>query len=70
MSETIATVALFAAALYLAAGFVFALWFSFRGVYEFDLEARHSPLMFRLLIIPASALLWIFLLKKIREKKL
>ena len=35
-----------------------------------DEEAKGAPLMFRLLIIPASTVLWIYLLKKVREKKL
>jgi hypothetical protein len=69
MGTSIATVALIAALVYLTAGFVFAIWFAFSKVDEFDEEARGAPLLFRLLIIPASTLLWLYLVKRIREKK-
>ena len=51
------------ALVYLLAGFVFAVWFAFKKVNHFDEEAKGAPLTFRLLIIPGSALLWIFLLE-------
>ncbi|MBX7142273.1 MAG: hypothetical protein K1X63_14450 [Chitinophagales bacterium] len=69
MVTSVATTILIATLVYLAAGFLFALWFAFSKVDELDEEARGAPLLFRLLIIPASALLWIYLLKRILEKK-
>lgn len=69
MATSITTAILIAALVYLAAGFLFAIWFAFSKVDELDEEARGAPLLFRLLIIPASALLWIYLLKRILEKK-
>jgi hypothetical protein len=36
---------------------------------KFDEEASGAPLMFRFLIMPASMLLWIYLVKKVREKR-
>ena len=69
MAQSIANFLLIAAAAYLLVGFVFAILFAFRWVDEFDEEANGAPLMFRLLIIPASMLLWIYLVKKVREKR-
>lgn len=69
MATSITTAILIATLVYLAAGFLFAIWFAFSKVDELDEEARGAPLLFRLLIIPASALLWIYLLKRILEKK-
>ncbi len=69
MATSVATVALLAALVYLTAGLLFALWFAFSKVDEFDEEARGAPLLFRLLIIPASTLLWIYLFMRIRQKK-
>jgi len=69
MAQTIATVFLVGASIYLIAGLVFAILFAFRWVNKFDEEANSAPLMFRLLIIPASIALWIYLIMRIREKK-
>jgi H+/Cl- antiporter ClcA len=69
MALTILYFIFYALLLYLTAGLVFALLFAFRWVEEVDEQAKHAPLFFRLLIIPAAALLWIFLLKKVRERK-
>lgn len=68
MEQTIAGILLLAALSYLVIGILFALWFAFRKVDAFDEEAKGAPLLFRLLIIPASTVLWIYLLKRIREK--
>ncbi|HYV93062.1 MAG TPA: hypothetical protein VE978_14825 [Chitinophagales bacterium] len=54
---------------YLLAGLIFAVLFAFKLVDDFDEEAKGAPVIFRLLIVPASALLWIYLLKKIRRKR-
>lgn len=49
---------------YTALGLVFAIAFVFYGVRQVDPAAKDSPLIFRLLIIPASAALWPLLLKR------
>ena len=54
--------------IYLGAGLFFSILFAFRWIDDFDEQSKGAPLTFRLLIIPASALLWIYLLKKMREK--
>ena len=69
MTTTIVSIILLLVLVYLLAGFIFAVIFAFRWVDEFDEQARGAPLMFRLLIIPASALLWIYLLKIHRAKR-
>jgi len=69
MATTIVSIILLLVLVYLLAGFVFALLFAFRWVDEFDEQADGAPLTFRLLIIPASALLWPYLLKIHREKR-
>ena len=69
MATTIVSIILLLVLVYLFAGFVFAVIFAFRWVDEFDEQTRGAPLMFRLLIIPASALLWPYLLKIHREKR-
>lgn len=63
------TVLLFAALLYLAAGFLFALVFAFRWVDNFDQEARGAHLGFRLLILPGCTLLWPYLMKRHLQKR-
>jgi hypothetical protein len=69
MAQTVAGFLLIVVSIYLSIGFVFAILFAFRWVDKFDDEASGAPLLFRLLIIPASTLLWIYLLKRVREKK-
>jgi hypothetical protein len=50
--------------IYLICGFVFALAFVFRGVQVIDEGARDSTLGFKIIIIPASTVLWPLLLAK------
>lgn len=69
MGTTIVNIILLLVLVYLLAGFIFAVIFAFRWVDGFDEQAHRAPLTFRLLIIPASALLWIYLLKILREKR-
>jgi hypothetical protein len=69
MGTTIVSIILLIVQIYLLAGFVFALIFAFRWVDEVDEQAHGAPLTFRLLIIPASTLLWPYLLKMLREKR-
>ena len=54
----------FALALYLGMGLVFALLFAWRGAAAIDPAAREGTIGFRLLIVPASALLWPLLLAR------
>ncbi|HUM46122.1 MAG TPA: hypothetical protein PLD84_04285 [Chitinophagales bacterium] len=57
------------ALLYLVAGFVFSLIFVFRWVDQFDEQAKGASLSFRLLLIPASTLLWPYLLRRRLKRK-
>lgn len=50
------------AAAYLAAGILFALFFSFAGAARLDRAAKGAGLLFRLFILPGAALLWPLLL--------
>jgi hypothetical protein len=54
--------------LYFAIGFLFALYFAFKGAGKIDEGAKEVTLTFRLLIFPASIALWPFLLKKVMTK--
>jgi hypothetical protein len=60
----IVEIILIAVALYLVAGIVFAIFFVSRGVTQIDEGAKGSGLVFRILIIPGSAVFWPILLKK------
>lgn len=50
---------------YFGLGLGFAIWFVTRGVHRIDPLTRHTGIAFRLLILPGSALLWPYLLKKV-----
>jgi hypothetical protein len=52
------------AAIYLAAGLLFALAFVVRGVDMVDEGARHAGPGFRIIILPGAAVFWPLLLKK------
>jgi hypothetical protein len=52
---------------YFGAGLAFAIWFVAHGVHRIDPLTRHTGIGFRLLILPGSALLWPYLLKKVRR---
>jgi hypothetical protein len=51
-------------ALYLIAGFLFALAFVSRGCGRIDRDAAEAGPGFRMIIFPASTVLWPLLLKK------
>lgn len=55
--------------LYLFIGIISAFWFSFFKVRKIDEGAIGAPLGFRLIIIPATILLWPCVLQKIRSHK-
>ena len=50
--------------IYLATGIVFGLAFITKGCSALDEGARNSGIGFRLIIFPASTLLWPYLLKR------
>lgn len=52
-------------AIYFGLGLVFAIWLVAVGVYRIDPMTRHTSIGFRLLILPASMLLWPLLAKKV-----
>jgi hypothetical protein len=52
------------AEIYLAIGLLFAVLFVWRGAGAIDPAAREGTIGFRLLILPASALLWPLLLRR------
>ncbi len=54
---------------YLLIGFLFALWFVFRGVHRLDEQSRTAHWVTRLLWLPGSMLLWPVLTRKIVFKK-
>ncbi len=54
---------------YLILGFFFALWFAFYKISKIDQGATQSSVGFKLLIIPASILLWVIILVKINSVK-
>ncbi|MBX7108970.1 MAG: hypothetical protein K1X61_10015 [Chitinophagales bacterium] len=56
-------------AFYLAAGLIIALLFVFSWVEQLDEQAKGAPLSFRLLLIPASTMLWPYLLMRHLNKK-
>ena len=49
---------------YVAVGFLFALAFITKGAGTIDENAKSSGFVFRLLILPASTLLWPYLLRR------
>ena len=49
---------------YFGLGLVFAILFAWRGAGAVDPAAQNGSLGFRLLIVPASALLWPLLLRR------
>jgi hypothetical protein len=51
-------------ALYLGAGFIFAIIFILKGIQKMDPAAHGSSWGFRILIIPGMMLMWPVLLRK------
>ncbi len=58
------TILLSIAGIYTAIGLVFALFFVTRGVQAIDEDAQGMSWVLRLMLYPASVVLWIFLLPK------
>ncbi|MDP4264886.1 MAG: hypothetical protein Q8941_20325 [Bacteroidota bacterium] len=66
----IVSIILIIIAIYLAAGFVFAVAFIVKGVTKIDEGAHGATWGFRLIIIPGTIVFWPFLLNKwIRASK-
>jgi len=63
-TQSLAQAVVLAAEVYCGLGLVFALLFVWRGVGVIDPAAREGTIGFRLLIVPASALLWPLLLRR------
>jgi hypothetical protein len=60
---------LFALALYLAVGALFAGWFCLSGVRRIDPHAHEGSRGFRILIWPGATLLWPLLWKRVLDAK-
>jgi hypothetical protein len=64
LSVETATLALNAVALYVGAGFIFALVFLTFGITRIDPAARGAGLLFRLTILPGVVTLWPIMLAR------
>ena len=62
---TLALFAVGAAKLYGALGFLFAIWFAWRGAGWLDPVAGRGTIGFRLLIIPGATALWPYLVARL-----
>jgi hypothetical protein len=51
--------------LYLAFGFLFAIYFAVSGVVKLDKAARGTSVFFRVLIVPGAMALWPYLLMQL-----
>lgn len=60
---------LYGAYAYLALGLIFGLWFVFKGAEQIDENMHGASWSTRLLLVPASAALWLLLLYKYLKQK-
>jgi hypothetical protein len=67
MIETIVSILLIIAGLYLLTGIIFYFPFIRKGVHTFDDGVKSAPLMMKILIFPGTVALWPVLLKKWRK---
>lgn len=67
MTETIVSVVLMAAGLYLLIGLVFYIPFIRKGVHTFDEGVASAPFFMKVLIFPGTVALWPLLLRKWRK---
>ena len=58
MFETLATIFVYALAIYAGLGLIFGVLFVWTGVQRLDSEAQGSGIGFRLLILPGVAAFW------------
>ena len=66
---TIATILVNLAGLYLVIGLIFAIWFVIKGARTVDPAVEGTSIVFKLLIIPGSILLWPVLMRKWNKAK-
>ncbi|MFT6971564.1 MAG: hypothetical protein ACJAXX_002138 [Roseivirga sp.] len=64
MGETLVTIALIIAAVYLLAGLIFAIPFLRKGIHSVDDGVKDAPLFMMALICPGVVALWPLLLIK------
>jgi hypothetical protein len=50
--------------LYIVLGIVIALWFAFFKVHHLDHNAEGTSLLFRIMILPGSIILWPYIIYK------
>lgn len=67
MTETIVSILLMAAGVYLLIGIVFYFPFIKKGVHTFDGGVKEAPVFMKILIFPGTVALWPILLKKWRK---
>ncbi len=67
MIETIVSILLITAGVYLLIGIIFYFPFIRKGVHTFDDGVKAAPLFMKILIFPGTVALWPILLKKWRK---
>lgn len=67
MTETIVSILLMAAGVYLLIGIAFYFPFIKKGVHTFDDGVKDAPVFMKILIFPGTVALWPILLKKWRR---
>ncbi|MBE8221366.1 MAG: hypothetical protein HAW60_01395 [Bdellovibrionales bacterium] len=61
---------LFSLSLYFILGIIFSIFFLLKGVHSIDSLVKSSGIVFRLFLIPASILLWPYLLYITTKRKI
>lgn len=69
MAETIVSILVMIAGLYLVIGIVFYFPFMKKGVHHMDDGVKSAPRFFKLLIFPGVMALWPLLLRKWKQAK-
>ena len=67
MTETLVSILLMAAGVYLLIGLIFYIPFIRKGVHTFDDGVASAPFMMKVLIFPGTVALWPLLLRKWRK---
>ncbi|MBE8163101.1 MAG: hypothetical protein HAW63_03855 [Bdellovibrionaceae bacterium] len=65
-----ASIFLYAMGIYFSLGVVFSIFFLLKAIHKMDALVKVSSPMFRLFLLPASILLWPYLLYIINKRKL
>lgn len=65
----LAEIIVYAVFVYLAIGFLFALWFAAFGITKLDDSAKETGIGFRLLIFFGAIPFWILLLKRVLKNE-